>query len=93
MDNLPDEGRLAIINRLRRIEGQVRGVCRMVEEDQDCEKILDQFKALEVAVRNCRRAVIGYYMVRCVQEKFQCSEEMVGFLKQRLSGILDTPLP
>ncbi|MEW6171818.1 MAG: metal-sensitive transcriptional regulator [Bacillota bacterium] len=92
MRTLQDEARTSIINRLKRIEGQVRGMTRMVVEDQDCEKILDQFKALDAAVRNCSKVLIGYYIMRCIQEKVVSDEDAISCIRKKLSAILNTHL-
>ena len=39
------EARTDVLNRLRRAEGQIRGIQRMVEEGEDCHKIAQQFSA------------------------------------------------
>ena len=44
--------RKSVISRLRRIEGQVRGVQRMIEEEGDCGEILNQIAAIKSAVNH-----------------------------------------
>lgn len=39
-----------LLQRLRRVEGQVRGVAAMVEKDDDCEKVVQQFAAVRKAM-------------------------------------------
>ena len=46
------ESKPQITNRLKRIEGQVRGLQRMVDEDKYCIEILDQVSAVSKALRN-----------------------------------------
>src|SRR5690625_6174662 len=46
-----DEEKQAVINRLKRIEGQVRGIQRMVEEDRYCVDILVQISAINAALK------------------------------------------
>ncbi len=52
---LADDDRSAIVNRLKRIEGQVKGVQRMIEEGRDYQDVLDQV----AAVRAATNAVTG----------------------------------
>lgn len=52
--------------RLRRIEGQVRGVQRMLDEDRDCEEILQQLNAVNAAVRNTTRLFMRAYARECL---------------------------
>lgn len=54
--------------RLRRIEGQVRGVQRMVEEDRDCPEILQQMSAIRAALHQASLVVARTYAARCLKE-------------------------
>ena len=47
-----------ILNRLRRVEGQARGLQRMIEEDRDCEDILTQLAATRAALDR-----VGIYLI------------------------------
>lgn len=50
-----------LLARLRKIEGQARGIQRMIEEGRDCEEIIIQLTALKAAVsRACAAAVSGH---------------------------------
>lgn len=57
-----------LIVRLRRIEGQVRGVLRMVEEDRDCEEILQQIRAIYAALRQTSLVAARAYAARCLED-------------------------
>jgi CsoR family transcriptional regulator, copper-sensing transcriptional repressor len=48
--NLPDEERRALMIRLRRIEGQTKGIQRMIEEGRDCLDVMTQIVAMRAAV-------------------------------------------
>ncbi|MBN1662048.1 MAG: metal-sensitive transcriptional regulator [Deltaproteobacteria bacterium] len=61
-----DEDRKKILNRLKRIEGQIRGLQRMVENDAPCEDILTQFSAATSAMKKAGVAVIRIYMANCL---------------------------
>ncbi|MNN37897.1 Copper-sensing transcriptional repressor CsoR [compost metagenome] len=58
-----------IKNRLKRIEGQVRGVLSMLEEGQDCREIVIQLTAIRTAVDRTAGAVIGANLEHCIQEE------------------------
>ncbi|MFE0736653.1 metal-sensitive transcriptional regulator [Streptomyces sp. NPDC058855] len=57
-----------IIRRLRRIEGQVRGVQRMVDEDVYCIDVLTQVSAINAALQSCAVALLDEHLSRCVTE-------------------------
>jgi CsoR family transcriptional regulator, copper-sensing transcriptional repressor len=59
--------KIEMINRLRRIEGQTRGVQKMVEDDRDCADILHQLGAINEAVRSVSLILAEKYAVECLQ--------------------------
>ncbi len=56
-----------MIKRLKRIEGQTRGVQKMVEEDRGCAEILYQLTAINEAVRSVSVMLAEEYAVECLQ--------------------------
>jgi DNA-binding FrmR family transcriptional regulator len=54
------------LKRLRRIEGQVRGLQRMVEEDRYCPDILTQLSAVHEALRGVSRELVRNHLKHCV---------------------------
>lgn len=55
-----------ITNRLKRIEGQIRGLQRMVEEQQDCEAILTQLLAARAALDRVGLLIADSFVQECV---------------------------
>lgn len=62
----PAETRNEIVKRLRRIEGQVRGIQRMIEEDRACRDVLDQLASIQQAVRGVSGIVAQRYALECI---------------------------
>ena len=62
------EDKTAIRNRLRRIEGQVRGLAQMVEDDRYCIDILTQMQAVKSALARVESAVLKNHAACCVAE-------------------------
>jgi CsoR family transcriptional regulator, copper-sensing transcriptional repressor len=56
------------LGRLRRIEGQVQGIQRMVEEEKYCVDILLQLTAVQGAVEQVQKLVLGQHLESCVVE-------------------------
>jgi DNA-binding FrmR family transcriptional regulator len=52
--------------RLKRIEGQVRGLDKMLQEDQACPKVLNQLAATQAALQSVGRIVLRNYLEKCV---------------------------
>jgi CsoR family transcriptional regulator, copper-sensing transcriptional repressor len=55
-----------VLLRLRRIEGQVRGVHRMVEESRDCREVVTQLAAIKAAVASLNTLVAESYARDCL---------------------------
>ena len=57
-----------LVNRLGRIEGQVRGIKRMVEEDAYCPEILIQVSAVNAALNSFNKVLLAEHIRSCVAE-------------------------
>ena len=55
-----------LVNRLKRIEGQIRGLQKMIEESRDCESIMTQLVAVRAAIEGVGALVINNYMHLCL---------------------------
>lgn len=67
--SMRDDGkRKDILGRLRRIEGQIRGIQRMVEEEAPCLDILTQVAAVTSAIKKVGIIIIRTYMEECLEE-------------------------
>jgi CsoR family transcriptional regulator, copper-sensing transcriptional repressor len=58
----------AIVTRLNRIEGQIRGIRRMVQEPRLCVEILQQLSAAEAALNRISLAVFKFHVEKCVPD-------------------------
>jgi DNA-binding FrmR family transcriptional regulator len=56
----------AVINRLKRIEGQVRGLMKMIEEDKTCEDILIQISSVKKALHKTGQVILEGHLHHCV---------------------------
>ncbi len=57
-----------LINRLKRIEGQVRGIEKMIEEGRDCESLIMQLAAARSAIEAVGALVLNDYLKFCFRE-------------------------
>ncbi len=57
----------ACLKRLQRIEGQVRGLSRMVEEDRYCIDIVTQIAAVRAALRRAEEEILRDHVAHCVE--------------------------
>lgn len=65
----------ALLNRLRRVEGQVRGLHRMVEEDTYCIDILTQVSAATKALETVALSLLDGHLRHCVVDAARAGDE------------------
>jgi CsoR family transcriptional regulator, copper-sensing transcriptional repressor len=70
-----DEDKKALLKRLARVEGQVRGVARMVEEDRYCIDVLDQVSAITSAMQKVAMSLVREHMDHCVAEAVRSDDD------------------
>jgi DNA-binding FrmR family transcriptional regulator len=82
-----------LLNRLNRIEGQVRGIGRMVEEDRYCIDIMTQLQAVRAALAKVETELLREHIDHCVGAAFtsgdagdqrQKADELVAILQRSL---------
>ncbi|MEI3604488.1 metal-sensitive transcriptional regulator [Pseudogracilibacillus sp. SE30717A] len=67
-------------NRLKRIEGQIRGILRMMDEDKDCKDIITQLSASRTAIDRTIGVLVSTNLIECVrqaEENGESSDELV----------------
>jgi len=57
----------SVLRRLKRIEGQVRGLARMVEEDRYCIDVVTQLSAVRAALRRAEEEILADHVSHCVE--------------------------
>jgi DNA-binding FrmR family transcriptional regulator len=73
-----------IATRLRRIEGQARGLQKMLDEHRECEDMLTQTMALRSALDQVGARLMQYHLEHCLLEGFDCDEERMERLRESL---------
>jgi DNA-binding FrmR family transcriptional regulator len=67
-------------NRIKRIEGQLRGILKMMEEDKDCKEVITQLSAARTAIDRTIGVIVSSNLVECVRHadaNGQNAEELV----------------
>ncbi len=72
---LDSENKKKIAHRLRRAEGQIAGVRRMVDEGKYCVDILVQLSAAQAALAQAGKAVLAQHMATCVKDSFESGDD------------------
>ena len=65
---LPSEDMTPVVNRLKRAQGQLAGVLRMMEEGRDCEDVVTQLAAVSRALDRAGFAIVASGMRQCLAE-------------------------
>lgn len=64
-----------LINRLNRIEGQIRGIKNMVEEDRYCVDVLTQVSAIQSALNSFNKELLANHIKTCVVDDIKSGSE------------------
>lgn len=80
MHEYPPDLQRELINRLRRIEGQVRGVQRMIEEQRDCREVLQQLMAVRAATYQTSLRLVRHFAGECLKDPQRTPDQVVGDL-------------
>jgi CsoR family transcriptional regulator, copper-sensing transcriptional repressor len=78
------DGRERNLKRLRRIEGQVRGIHKMIEEDRYCADILTQISSVHEALRAVGRELMRNHLKHCAAAAIQSGPEKAEVMYDEL---------
>lgn len=62
-------------NRLKRVEGQVRGVLKMMEDEKECKDVISQLSAARAAIDRAIAFIVAQNLEQCVREQAQKGED------------------
>lgn len=80
----------SVLARMRRIEGQVRGVSRMIDEDRYCIDVITQLQAIRAALKRVEEAVLKDHVAHCVEHAIATGDRDDQRRKvQELLGIIE----
>ena len=75
------------INRLRRLEGQVRGIIKMLEEDRYCIDVLTQMQAVKSALARAESEILKDHANNCVTEAIESGDGEAQ--REKVSELID----
>lgn len=87
MDEQQLEAKEDLLNRLRRIEGQVKGIQRMIDEEKYCVDILTQVAAVRAAINKVGSLLLEKHSMKCIEnavsleDKEKALNELVKTMK------------
>ncbi|WP_252312934.1 metal-sensitive transcriptional regulator [Sinobaca sp. H24] len=69
-------------NRLKRVEGQVRGVQRMMSEEKDCKDVVYQLSAARSAIDRAISFIVAENLEQCIREQIEKGEDTAEFVQE-----------
>lgn len=69
------DAKASVLKRLQRIEGQVRGLARMVEDDRYCIDVVTQISAVRAALRRAEEEVLKDHIAHCVEHAINSGDK------------------
>ncbi|MER1999368.1 MAG: metal-sensitive transcriptional regulator [Lysinibacillus sp.] len=77
-----------VTNRLKRIEGQLRGVLRMMEEEQDCKAIVTQLSAIRSAVDRTVGVIVTDNLLHCLEDAKEADDSIEEVVQEAMSLVI-----
>ncbi|RTR36315.1 metal-sensitive transcriptional regulator [Robertmurraya yapensis] len=75
-------------NRVKRIEGQLRGILKMMEEDKDCKEVITQLSAVRSGIDRTIGVIVSSNLVECVQKAESEGEKSMEELVKEAVNLL-----
>ncbi|MED5100650.1 metal-sensitive transcriptional regulator [Niallia sp. FSL K6-0212] len=72
-------------NRVKRMEGQLRGILKMMEENKECKEVITQLSAVRSAVDRTMGVIVSTNLVDCVVEAQENGERMDDVIKEAVN--------
>jgi len=70
-----------VLARMKRIEGQVRGIQRMIDEGKECADVLVQVRAVRSALRSATTQIMRRYLLRCNEQAIASGDPTAQYEK------------
>ncbi|TCJ04363.1 metal-sensitive transcriptional regulator [Cytobacillus praedii] len=74
-----------IKNRVKRMEGQLRGILKMMEDNKDCKEVITQLSAVRSAVDRTVGVIVSSNLVECVLEAERKGENTDELIKEAVN--------
>ncbi len=79
-----------LLHRLSIIEGQIRGIKKMIEEDQQCKAVVTQVTAAKSAMENTLALILTQNLESCLAERIKNHENVDAAIKEAIEMITKT---
>jgi DNA-binding FrmR family transcriptional regulator len=72
-------------NRIKRVEGQLRGIVRMMEQGEDCKDVITQLSAAKTALDRSVGLIVSMNLVECVRDSQESGENTEDIIKEAVN--------
>jgi DNA-binding FrmR family transcriptional regulator len=74
-----------IKNRIKRVEGQLRGIVRMMEQGEDCKDVITQLSAAKIALDRSVGLIVSLNLVECVKDSQKTGKSKQELVKEAVN--------
>lgn len=78
----------SVVNRLKRIEGQIKGVLGMMEQGKDCREIVTQLSAARTAIDRTMGVIVSTNLEECVRKNVENGEDTDDLVKEAVELLI-----
>ena len=79
-----------VVNRIKRAEGQMRGVQKMMDEESDCQSVVTQLKAIRSSLDRAIGLIVAENLVDCLEDETLNQEDRDQMVQQAVELIVKT---
>ena len=76
------------INRLKRLQGQLNGILKMMEEDKDCKDVVTQLSASRSGIEKLIGVIVSENLAECVKENVKNNEDTDELVKEAVNLLI-----
>lgn len=87
MSECDDATKRAFLDRLNRIEGQIRGIRKMMEERRGCFEVLKQVSAAAGAMRSLQKVILENHVASCLEEALSDDKDRASRIQELVKNL------
>lgn len=76
------------VNRLKRVEGQIKGILRMMEEGKDCKDVITQLSAARSAVDRTIAVIVSSNLEHCIRESIESGSDSAKLVEEAVNMLV-----
>ncbi|WP_153125235.1 metal-sensitive transcriptional regulator [Peribacillus tepidiphilus] len=69
-------------NRIKRVEGQLRGILKMMDEEKECKEVVTQLSAVRSAIDRAIAVIVSSNLEQCIRDAVETGEETSNYIDE-----------